>query len=251
MGSTYVVSDVHGHLADLREVLGGAGLVDDDDRWTGGDATCGCSATWSTADRTASAWSGSCASLQDQAPDQVRVLMGNHEALMLGYQPVPGHPVRRGVAAQRRPRQGPGGAHRRRRRLAARAARDGPGRRLPADALRHHRLPRLGRRRSTRSTPPSPALLAGDDAAAALRRVRRADQPVRLRRHRRRRRRARECSTRSAASSIVHGHSIIGALVGQPSSRGRPSRCLRRRPGAWPSTAAATTAARCCWSQLD
>ena len=38
MGGTWVVSDVHGHLADLRERLEQAGLVDGE-RWTGDDAT--------------------------------------------------------------------------------------------------------------------------------------------------------------------------------------------------------------------
>src|SRR4029078_2206038 len=38
MGSTYVISDVHGHLADLRAVLADAGLLAEDDTWSGGDA---------------------------------------------------------------------------------------------------------------------------------------------------------------------------------------------------------------------
>jgi hypothetical protein len=85
MGSTYVVSDVHGHLADLREVLAGAHLVDADDRWTGGDAD-----LWVLGDLVDRGPDGIgvvrfVRSLQEQAPDRVRVLMGNHEALMLGY----------------------------------------------------------------------------------------------------------------------------------------------------------------------
>ena len=85
MGSTYVVSDVHGHLADLRAVLHHAGLVDGDDRWTGGDGD-----LWVLGDLVDRGPDGIgvirfVRSLQEQAPDRVRVLLGNHEALMLGY----------------------------------------------------------------------------------------------------------------------------------------------------------------------
>lgn len=85
MGSTYVVSDVHGHLDELREVLLGAHLVDEHDRWTGGDAD-----LWVLGDLVDRGPDGIgvvrfVRSLVEQAPDRVRVLMGNHEALMLGY----------------------------------------------------------------------------------------------------------------------------------------------------------------------
>ena len=85
MGSTYVVSDVHGHLDDLREVLLGAHLVDDQDRWTGGEAD-----LWVLGDLVDRGPDGIgvvrfVRSLQEQAPQRVRVLLGNHEALMLGY----------------------------------------------------------------------------------------------------------------------------------------------------------------------
>lgn len=84
MGSTYVVSDVHGHLADLRATLVGAGLVDADDRWVGGDAH-----LWILGDLIDRGPDGIgvirlVRSLQQQAPDRVHMLMGNHEALMLG-----------------------------------------------------------------------------------------------------------------------------------------------------------------------
>jgi Calcineurin-like phosphoesterase len=84
MGSTYVVSDVHGHLADLREVLLRAGLLDAEDRWAGGDAD-----LWVLGDLVDRGPDGIgvirlVRSLQEQAPGSVRVLMGNHEALMLG-----------------------------------------------------------------------------------------------------------------------------------------------------------------------
>jgi hypothetical protein len=85
MGSLYVVSDVHGHLADLRDQLGRAGLVDADDRWTGGDTE-----LWVLGDLVDRGPDGIGAvrlirSLQQQAPEQVHMLLGNHESLMLGY----------------------------------------------------------------------------------------------------------------------------------------------------------------------
>jgi hypothetical protein len=84
MGSTYVVSDVHGHLDDLRDVLLRTGLLDSEDRWAGGDAD-----LWVLGDLVDRGPDGIgvirlVRSLQEQAPDSVRVLMGNHEALMLG-----------------------------------------------------------------------------------------------------------------------------------------------------------------------
>jgi hypothetical protein len=89
MGSTYVVSDVHGHLDDLREVLVDARLVDEHDGWTGGDAD-----LWVLGDLVDRGPDGIgvirfVRALQEQAPDRVRVLLGNHEALMLGYQLFP------------------------------------------------------------------------------------------------------------------------------------------------------------------
>ena len=88
MGSTWVVSDVHGHLADLRERLEHAGLVDGD-RWVGDDAM-----LWVLGDLVDRGPDGIgvvhfVRGLQQQAPDRVRVLMGNHEALMLGQKLFP------------------------------------------------------------------------------------------------------------------------------------------------------------------
>ena len=88
MGSTWVVSDVHGHLADLRERLEHAGLVDGD-RWVGDDAV-----LWVLGDLVDRGPDGIgvvhfVRGLQQQAPDRVRVLMGNHEALMLGQKLFP------------------------------------------------------------------------------------------------------------------------------------------------------------------
>ena len=80
----FVVSDIHGHCADLRDALARAGLVDDSDRWAGGDAE-----LWILGDLTDRGPQGIevvelVHSLHQQAPEQVHVLMGNHEALMLG-----------------------------------------------------------------------------------------------------------------------------------------------------------------------
>jgi len=89
MSSLFVVSDVHGYVADLRESLAGAGLVDADGTWTGGDAD-----LWVLGDLLDRGPDGVGAidlvrSLQQQAPDRVRMLMGNHEALALGYRLFP------------------------------------------------------------------------------------------------------------------------------------------------------------------
>jgi hypothetical protein len=89
MDGTYVVSDVHGHLDDLRAVLGEAGLVADD-RWVGGDAS-----LWVLGDLVDRGPDGIgvirlVRSLMEQAPDHVHMLLGNHESLMLGEKLFPG-----------------------------------------------------------------------------------------------------------------------------------------------------------------
>jgi Calcineurin-like phosphoesterase len=90
MVATYAVSDVHGHLTDLLDCLGQAALVDGEDHWTGEDAQ-----LWVLGDLVDRGPDGIgvirlLRSLQDQAPGQVHVLMGNHESLMLGEQLFPG-----------------------------------------------------------------------------------------------------------------------------------------------------------------
>ena len=80
----FVVSDVHGHLGDLRSGLRDAGLLDGADRWSGEDAE-----LWVLGDLTDRGPDGIgvvdlLRSLQRQAPGRVHVLMGNHEALALG-----------------------------------------------------------------------------------------------------------------------------------------------------------------------
>jgi hypothetical protein len=89
MGDTFVISDVHGHLDDLRAVLAQAGLVHDD-RWVGGDAS-----LWVLGDLVDRGPDGIgvvrlVRSLIAQAPEQVHMLMGNHESLMLGEKLFPG-----------------------------------------------------------------------------------------------------------------------------------------------------------------
>ena len=89
MASLFVVSDVHGYADDLRESLRSAGLVDADDAWTGDDAQ-----LWVLGDLIDRGPDGIGAidlvrSLQGQRPDQVHMLMGNHEALALGYKLFP------------------------------------------------------------------------------------------------------------------------------------------------------------------
>lgn len=89
MSSLYVVSDVHGYVDDLRQSLTEAGLVDADGGWTGGDAH-----LWVLGDLIDRGPDGVGAidlvrSLQQQAPDHVHMLMGNHEALALGYKLFP------------------------------------------------------------------------------------------------------------------------------------------------------------------
>jgi len=85
MAPLFVVSDVHGYRNDLLEGLAEFGLTTEDGRWTGGaDAQ-----LWVLGDLTDRGPDGIgvvdlVMSLQEQAPEQVHVLMGNHEALTLG-----------------------------------------------------------------------------------------------------------------------------------------------------------------------
>lgn len=76
MGSLYVVSDVHGYVSDLVRGLDEIGFGSDDQLWILGDLL----------DRGPDGIGviDLLMSLQQQAPGQVHVLMGNHEALALG-----------------------------------------------------------------------------------------------------------------------------------------------------------------------
>ncbi len=89
MSATYVVSDVHGYLDDFRTLLRDAGLIDGSDRWVDGEAQ-----LWVLGDLVDRGPDGIgtvrfVRALQEQAPAQVHMLMGNHEALMLGFHRFP------------------------------------------------------------------------------------------------------------------------------------------------------------------
>lgn len=89
MAALYVVSDVHGHRDDLVSGLRSASLLDEEERWSGDDDQ-----LWILGDLTDRGPDGIgvvdlVRSLQQQAPGQVHVLMGNHEALMLGRKRFP------------------------------------------------------------------------------------------------------------------------------------------------------------------
>ena len=89
VGSLFAVSDVHGYLDDLVEGLTTVGLLDDRRRWVGGDDR-----LWVLGDLTDRGPDGIgvvdlLRDLQRQAPGQVHVLMGNHEALALGRKRFP------------------------------------------------------------------------------------------------------------------------------------------------------------------
>jgi hypothetical protein len=76
MGALYVVSDVHGYSTDLERGLDRIGFGDDDELWVLGDLL----------DRGPDGIGAIdlVMSLQQEAPDRVHMLMGNHEILALG-----------------------------------------------------------------------------------------------------------------------------------------------------------------------
>lgn len=83
-GTVYAVSDIHGYRDDVAAGLRRAGLVDEQERWVGGDTR-----LWVLGDLVDRGPDGIgvvdlVMSLQRQAPEQVHVLMGNHEILALG-----------------------------------------------------------------------------------------------------------------------------------------------------------------------
>ena len=76
MGSLYVVSDVHGYHDDLVRGLDRAGFGGDDELWILGDLLDRGPDGIGVVNRVMS--------MQQEAPDRVHVLMGNHEILALG-----------------------------------------------------------------------------------------------------------------------------------------------------------------------
>jgi len=89
MAPLFVVSDIHGHRDDLVDGLVECGLATPDGGWSGSDAQ-----LWVLGDLLDRGPDGIgvidlAMSLQSQAPDQVHVLLGNHEALALGTKRFP------------------------------------------------------------------------------------------------------------------------------------------------------------------
>lgn len=76
MGSLYVVSDVHGYHDDLVRGLDQAGFGGEDELWILGDLLDRGPDGIGVVNRVMS--------MQQEAPDRVHVLMGNHEILALG-----------------------------------------------------------------------------------------------------------------------------------------------------------------------
>jgi hypothetical protein len=76
MGSRYVLSDVHGYVGDLVAGLEQIGFGSDDELWILGDLLDRGPDGIGVVDLVMS--------LQQEAPDRVHVLMGNHEILALG-----------------------------------------------------------------------------------------------------------------------------------------------------------------------
>jgi hypothetical protein len=94
----HVIGDVHGQLAKLRDLLRDAGLIDKDETWRGADST-----LWLMGDLVDHGPDGIGAIelvrwLQEQAPangGRVRVLLGNHDVVLLaahrlGSRSIPG-----------------------------------------------------------------------------------------------------------------------------------------------------------------
>jgi hypothetical protein len=82
--SVYAISDVHGHRDDLVATLQGAGLLDATGHWSGGGAQ-----LYVLGDLLDRGPDGIgvirlLRRLQDEAPESVHVLLGNHEVLALG-----------------------------------------------------------------------------------------------------------------------------------------------------------------------
>lgn len=97
MAARFLVSDVHGHRADLVSGLAEAGLVEvssagadvRDVRWVSEDDTLSVLGDLTDRGPDGIGVIDLLMSLQRQAPEQVQVLLGNHEALTLGMKRYP------------------------------------------------------------------------------------------------------------------------------------------------------------------
>lgn len=84
MSEAFVVSDIHGHLEDLRRELRRVGLLGPDDRWTGGDSELFVLGDLMDRGPDGIGVLRLLRDLQAQAPGRVSVLLGNHEVLAIG-----------------------------------------------------------------------------------------------------------------------------------------------------------------------
>jgi hypothetical protein len=81
--SSFAISDIHGHLDDLLTALRSAGLIDADGSWTGGASKLLVLGDLLDRGPDGVGVVKLLRRLQEQAPDQVQVLLGNHEILTL------------------------------------------------------------------------------------------------------------------------------------------------------------------------
>jgi hypothetical protein len=81
--TNYAISDIHGHLDDLRAALQREGLIDADGSWSGGTSRLLILGDLLDRGPDGVGVVQFVRQLQEQAPEQVEVLLGNHEILTL------------------------------------------------------------------------------------------------------------------------------------------------------------------------
>ena len=79
----YIISDIHGNYRAFRNLLLHAQLVDDSNRWTGGEACLFLLGDYVTSGPDSKQIIDLIRSLECQVPNQVIALLGNHELLLL------------------------------------------------------------------------------------------------------------------------------------------------------------------------
>ena len=79
----YIISDIHGNYRAFRNLLLHAQLIDDSNRWIGGEACLFLLGDYVTSGPGSKQVIDLIRSLECQAPDQVIALLGNHELLLL------------------------------------------------------------------------------------------------------------------------------------------------------------------------